>query len=189
MGVFYFPFSETILCSIRRVCVFGWNSPPGVTVTESRRGSQAAETDFYSKPLKGQLVSLSSKGIKRHEYEVCTTCDKWCPCGLLFLFLFFCSQISFPKQTSGEGKAANPGLFWNIPHYSNSIVLHFSHPQAFHVWVYSSTIHAGSKLFTNVIKTVLLRLNSTYYLVLVRLLSPLKEKSFMMYNMSERGGC
>lgn len=34
------------------------NFPPGVTVSESRRGSQAAESDFYSKPLKGQHVSL-----------------------------------------------------------------------------------------------------------------------------------
>ncbi|XP_049424680.1 B-cell scaffold protein with ankyrin repeats-like isoform X1 [Epinephelus fuscoguttatus] len=38
---------------------------PSVSVTESRRGSQAAESDFYSKPLKGQHLSFFSKGDKR----------------------------------------------------------------------------------------------------------------------------
>uniref|UniRef100_A0A4W5RAA4 B cell scaffold protein with ankyrin repeats 1 n=1 Tax=Hucho hucho TaxID=62062 RepID=A0A4W5RAA4_9TELE len=32
---------------------------PNVTVNECRRGSQPVETDFYSKPLKGQHVSIS----------------------------------------------------------------------------------------------------------------------------------
>ncbi|XP_042368603.1 B-cell scaffold protein with ankyrin repeats-like [Plectropomus leopardus] len=36
---------------------------PSVTVSESRRGSQAV--DFYSKPLKGQHLSFFSKGNKR----------------------------------------------------------------------------------------------------------------------------
>ncbi|XP_075968423.1 B-cell scaffold protein with ankyrin repeats-like [Anarhichas minor] len=37
---------------------------PSVTVSGSRRGSQAAESECYSKPLKGQLLSLFSKGDK-----------------------------------------------------------------------------------------------------------------------------
>ncbi|XP_070710883.1 B-cell scaffold protein with ankyrin repeats-like [Pempheris klunzingeri] len=38
---------------------------PSVTVNESQRGSQAAESDFYSKPLKGQHSYFFSKGDKQ----------------------------------------------------------------------------------------------------------------------------
>ncbi|XP_049923032.1 B-cell scaffold protein with ankyrin repeats-like [Epinephelus moara] len=38
---------------------------PSVSVSESRRGSQAVESDFYSKPLKGQHLSFFSKGDKQ----------------------------------------------------------------------------------------------------------------------------
>ncbi|KAM9335586.1 B-cell scaffold protein with ankyrin repeats-like [Symphorus nematophorus] len=38
---------------------------PSVTVNESRRGSQVVETDFYSKPLKGQHSNFFSKADKR----------------------------------------------------------------------------------------------------------------------------
>ncbi|KAK9524644.1 hypothetical protein VZT92_017019 [Zoarces viviparus] len=37
---------------------------PSVTVSAARRGSQAVESECYSKPLKGQLPSLFSKGDK-----------------------------------------------------------------------------------------------------------------------------
>ncbi|XP_041821428.1 B-cell scaffold protein with ankyrin repeats-like isoform X2 [Chelmon rostratus] len=38
---------------------------PSLAVNESRRGSQAAESDFYSKPLKGQHSNFFSKADKR----------------------------------------------------------------------------------------------------------------------------
>ncbi|XP_045921325.1 B-cell scaffold protein with ankyrin repeats-like [Micropterus dolomieu] len=38
---------------------------PSVAVNESRRGSQAVESDFYSKPLKGQHSNFFSKANKR----------------------------------------------------------------------------------------------------------------------------
>ncbi|XP_008296232.1 B-cell scaffold protein with ankyrin repeats [Stegastes partitus] len=39
--------------------------PPSVTVNESRRASQPAESDFYSKPLKGQQSNFFRKADKR----------------------------------------------------------------------------------------------------------------------------
>lgn len=96
------PFFSLSLNNPLFVCAYWMIPPPGVTVKESWRGSQGAESDFYSKPLKGQHVSLfcsSKKRLARIHINVqpCSYSDKY-PCEL------FCSQISFRKLTNGEGK-------------------------------------------------------------------------------------
>lgn len=42
------------------------NFPPGVAGSESQRGSQEAESVFYSKPLGGQHVGLLELGTTKH---------------------------------------------------------------------------------------------------------------------------
>ncbi len=54
MGVFYFLFTQQFCVQL---CILD-NFPPGVAGNESRSRSKAEESDFYSKPLKGQHVSF-----------------------------------------------------------------------------------------------------------------------------------